>query len=85
MEISFNNIYNYDCIDGMKSISKNKIDLVITDPPFAIDFKAKKSQISIEWKITLFRSINNFANALRAGRFGHMRKTRGGIEEAKFQ
>ena len=42
-KISFNNIYNYDCIDGMKSISKNKIDLVITDPPFAIDFKAKKA------------------------------------------
>ncbi|MDH3678128.1 MAG: site-specific DNA-methyltransferase [Nitrosopumilus sp.] len=26
----------------MKSLPKNKIDLVITDPPFAIDFKAKK-------------------------------------------
>lgn len=42
-KISLNNIYNYDCINGMKSISKNKIDLVITDPPFAIDFKAKKA------------------------------------------
>ena len=42
-KISFNNIYNYDCIEGMKSISRNKIDLVITDPPFAIDFKAKKA------------------------------------------
>ena len=27
----------------MKSIPKNKINLVITDPPFAIDFKAKKA------------------------------------------
>jgi len=27
----------------MKLISKNKIDLVITDPPFAINFKAKKA------------------------------------------
>lgn len=27
----------------MKNIPKNKIDLVITDPPFAIDFKAKKA------------------------------------------
>ena len=27
----------------MKLIPKNKIDLVITDPPFAIDFKAKKA------------------------------------------
>ena len=43
MEISFNNIYNCDCIQGMNSIPKNKIDLVITDPPFAINFRAKKA------------------------------------------
>ena len=43
MDISFNNIYNCDCIQGMKSIPKNKIDLVITDPPFAINFRAKKA------------------------------------------
>ena len=42
-KILFNNIYNLNCIDGMKLISKNKIDLVITDPPFAINFKAKKA------------------------------------------
>ena len=27
----------------MNSIPKNKIDLVITDPPFAINFRAKKA------------------------------------------
>ena len=32
-----------DCIKGMKWIPKNTIDLVITDPPFAIDFKARRS------------------------------------------
>ncbi len=32
-----------DCINGMKYIPNNSIDLVITDPPFAIDFKAKRS------------------------------------------
>lgn len=42
-KIEFNKIYNRDCINGMKKIPKNKIDLVITDPPFAIDFKAKKA------------------------------------------
>ena len=42
-EIIFNNIYNYDCIQGMNSIPKNKVDLVITDPPFAINFRAKKA------------------------------------------
>ena len=40
---SLNKIYNQDCIDGMKDIPDNKIDLVITDPPFAINFKSKKA------------------------------------------
>jgi len=38
-----NKIYNKDCIVGMKTIPNEKIDLVITDPPFAINFKAKKA------------------------------------------
>ncbi len=42
-KIEFNQIYNMDCIEGMKYIPSNSIDLVITDPPFAIDFKAKRS------------------------------------------
>ena len=42
-KIEINHIYNQNCIDGMKLIPKNKIDLVITDPPFAINFKAKKA------------------------------------------
>ena len=32
-----------DCRIGMKSVEKSSIDLIITDPPFAIDFGAKKS------------------------------------------
>ena len=42
-KIETDHIYNQDCIEGMKSIPKNKVDLVITDPPFAINFKAKKA------------------------------------------
>lgn len=42
-KIEFNKIYNMDCIEGMKYIQGNTVDLVITDPPFAIDFKAKRS------------------------------------------
>jgi len=41
--LEFNNIYNIDCIEGMKLIPDATIDLVVTDPPFAIDFKAKRS------------------------------------------
>ncbi|MCS7076486.1 MAG: site-specific DNA-methyltransferase [Bacteroidia bacterium] len=38
----FNKIYNKDCIEGMRDISDGSIDLIITDPPFAIHFKAKR-------------------------------------------
>lgn len=41
--LDVNKIYNMDCFDGMKQLFDNCIDLVITDPPFAIDFKAKRS------------------------------------------
>jgi len=42
-KLGINKIYNKDCIVGMKAIPNEKIDLVVTDPPFAINFKAKKS------------------------------------------
>jgi len=35
-----NIIFNQDCTEGMKQIPKNHVDLIVTDPPFAIDFKA---------------------------------------------
>ena len=41
--LSLNQIYHMDCLDGMVRIPDNSIDLVITDPPFAIDFRAKRS------------------------------------------
>lgn len=37
-----NQILNQDCISGMQQIPDNTIDLIITDPPFAIDFRAKR-------------------------------------------
>jgi len=38
-----NRVFNMDCIEGMKLIPKNHVDLIITDPPFAIDFKAARA------------------------------------------
>ena len=34
-----NCILNENCIDGLKKIDKGSVDLVVTDPPFAIDFQ----------------------------------------------
>jgi len=42
-KLSVNKIYNKDCIIGMKTIPDEKIDLVVTDPPFAINFNAIKA------------------------------------------
>lgn len=34
-----NVIYNKDCIEGIKDLSNNSIDIVVTDPPYLIDYK----------------------------------------------
>lgn len=36
MKILENNIYNMDCIDGMKLIEDNSIDLIVTSPPYNV-------------------------------------------------
>ncbi len=38
-----NSIYNMDALDGMAQVAPKSVDLIITDPPFAIDFKAQRS------------------------------------------
>ncbi|MFZ1948379.1 MAG: site-specific DNA-methyltransferase [bacterium] len=38
-----NRVYCGDCIAGMKRLAAGKVDLVVTDPPFAIDFKARRA------------------------------------------
>ena len=32
--LEINKIYNMDCLEGMKSIPDNSIDLIVTDPPY---------------------------------------------------
>lgn len=40
----FNRIYNEDCVAGMaRHLPDQSVDLVITDPPFGIEFQAKKA------------------------------------------
>jgi site-specific DNA-methyltransferase (adenine-specific) len=41
--ISADRIYNMDCLEGMSLMDQGSVDLVVTDPPFAIDFKAKRA------------------------------------------
>lgn len=41
--MEFNKIYHMDCLKGMQILKPESIDLIITDPPFAIEFKAKRA------------------------------------------
>ncbi|ARQ95882.1 cytosine specific DNA methyltransferase [Staphylococcus phage qdsa001] len=42
MELELNKIYNEDCLEGMKKIPDNSIDLIVTDPPYLINYKTNR-------------------------------------------
>ncbi len=42
-QIEPNHIYLMDCREGMKLIPAETVDLIVTDPPFAIDFRAQRT------------------------------------------
>jgi len=33
-KIELNNVYNQECVEGMKNMSENSVDLVVTSPPY---------------------------------------------------
>jgi len=37
--LELNKIYNEDCLEGMKRIENESVDLVVTDPPYLINYK----------------------------------------------
>ena len=45
--IELNKIYNEDCLEGMKSIPDNSIDLAVADPPY---WKVINEQWDYQWR-----------------------------------
>jgi site-specific DNA-methyltransferase (adenine-specific) len=41
-EIKINEIYNLDCLDGLKLLDDNLIDSIVTDPPYLLNFMNKE-------------------------------------------
>jgi len=41
--MNLNKIYNENSLTGMKKIEDDSVDLIVTDPPFAINFKGNKA------------------------------------------
>lgn len=52
--LEYNKIYNMDCIDGIKLLEDNSIDLVVIDPPYKLNLNKMKNTTS----------ITNYANEL---------------------
>lgn len=48
-----NIIINKDCITGMKAVPDHAVDLIITDPPFAINFKTKRGNYNRDVRCVL--------------------------------
>ena len=37
--VELNRIYNEDCLEGMKKLSESSVDLIVTDPPYLVNYK----------------------------------------------
>jgi len=45
MAIQLNKIHKEDCLEGMKKISDNSVDLILTDPPYNIGDSNKRTKV----------------------------------------
>jgi len=65
MEI--NKIYNMDCLEGLKQLEDKSVDLIVTDPPYGMNFQSShrkekhikiKNDNNLEWLDDLFFQLN---------------------------
>ncbi|MFW9904636.1 MAG: DNA-methyltransferase [Candidatus Thorarchaeota archaeon] len=50
MTLTLNQVYNLDCLEGMDQIDSETVDLLLTDPPFGIQFDKVGSQYNRKQK-----------------------------------
>ncbi|UCE12514.1 MAG: site-specific DNA-methyltransferase [Candidatus Heimdallarchaeota archaeon] len=50
MTLSINKVYNKDCLEGLDQLDSESVDLLLTDPPFGIDFDKVGSQYNRKQK-----------------------------------
>lgn len=59
-----NDIYNIDCLEGMKNIPDESIDLVVADPPYwkvvgeKWDYQWRTEQDYVEWSLKWIREVS---------------------------
>ena len=54
--MELNKIYNMDCIEGLKKIENNTIDLILTSPPYD---NLRIYDNICEWNFDIFKNIAN--------------------------
>lgn len=57
--LELNKIYNMDCLDGMKLIDDESIDLIVTDPPYLINYKTGHRQDKQHKFCSVIQNDNN--------------------------
>lgn len=48
--LELNRVYQRDCIEGMKMVPDNSIDLVVTDPPYLMNYRSNRRVKSEKFK-----------------------------------
>lgn len=88
--LDLNKCYNFDCKVGLRKLEDNSVDLIATDPPYAISFMSKtwdKSLVSVEvWRECLrVLKPGAFAFIMSAPRQDVLSRMIVNIEDAGFR
>ena len=49
MSLELNNIYNMDCVDGLKQVESDSIDLIVTSPPYNLGIQYDSWNDNMPW------------------------------------
>lgn len=56
--LEIDKIYKMDCLEGMKLIADNSIDLIVTDPPYGISYKTNRRKEEHKFKHEIVNDDN---------------------------
>ena len=48
--MEFNNIYNMDCVDGLKQMADDSVDLIVTSPPYNVGIEYDSWDDNMQWE-----------------------------------
>ena len=58
--IEINKIHNMDCVEGLKQLKDNSVDLIITDPPYSLNKEGIKNDDSLwGYELDYFRVLKD--------------------------